>query len=74
MDEWLVVIGAAAMVVGAALMFSDLMELRAKRGDAGEVALLLQKGVIGNRWIRLAVQVLTTGGLITISVGLTVGG
>ena len=74
MNEWLVIIGAAVLLTGTSVMFSDLMELRSKRHDREAVDGLLERGVIGNRWVRIAVQVLVTAGLVLISVGVTIGG
>lgn len=45
------IVGAAVMLLGCALMFGDLMELRSNRGDPEAVAALLDKGVVGNRWV-----------------------
>jgi len=73
MAEWLVIIGSAILLTGCGLMFGELMELRGKRADPQAVAALLDKGVIGNRWVRLAVQLLVTGGLVMVSIGVTLG-
>jgi hypothetical protein len=73
MGDWLVIIGAACLLTGAALMFGDLMELRAAHDDPEAVEHLLQSGVAGSRWIRLGVQVLVTAGLALITIGVVVG-
>jgi hypothetical protein len=73
MGDWLVIIGAAALVTAAAVMFGDLLELRDRRGDPEAVAAQMERGVIGNRWVRLGVQVIVTAGLVLISVGVVIG-
>ena len=73
MGDWLVILGAAAISTGCALMFGALMELRNKRGDQEAVAALLETGVVGNLWVRLAVQVLVTAGLVLVTVGVWLG-
>lgn len=73
MGDWLVIIGAAVLLTGAAFMFGDLMELRAARSDPEAVAGLLQGGIVGNRWIRWGVQVLVITGLLLITIGVVVG-
>ena len=74
MNKWLVIIGAAVLLTGTSVMFSDLMELRSKRHDREAVDGLLGRGVVGNRWVRLAVQALVTAGLVLISIGVSIGG
>ena len=73
MGEWLIAIGAATHLTASALMFGDLMDLRSKRDDPEAVAGLLRRGVVGNRWVRLVVQLLVVAGLVLITVGLVVG-
>jgi hypothetical protein len=73
MADWLVIIGSAVLLTGCGLMFGELMELRGKRDDPQAVAALMKKGVIGNRWVRAAVQILVTGGLVMVSIGVTLG-
>ncbi|MCJ7726627.1 MAG: hypothetical protein MUP76_09615 [Acidimicrobiia bacterium] len=73
MAEWMVSIGAAILMTGCGLMFGEIMELRGKRDDPEAVAALFRKGIIGNRWIRMAVQVMVTAGLVMVSIGVTLG-
>ena len=73
MGDWLVTIGAGVLLTGCAVMFGDLTDLRAKRNDPGAVQELLGRGVVGNRWVRLGVQVMVMAGLALITIGLVVG-
>jgi len=73
MGDWLVIIGAAVLLTGCGLMFSELMELRDKRRDPEAVAALLETGVVGNRWVRVGVQGLMVAGLVLVTVGVVVG-
>ncbi|MCB2224568.1 MAG: hypothetical protein KQH83_10415 [Actinobacteria bacterium] len=73
MGDWLVIIGTAIHLIGSAVMFSDLMELRGVRTDAAAMERQLATGVIGNRWIRLGVQLIVVAGLLLVVIGLVVG-
>jgi hypothetical protein len=73
MGDWLVIMGAAALLTGCGFMFGDLMELKNKQDDPEAVAAMLEKGIIGNRWLRMAVQALVLAGLALVTWGLSLG-